>query len=75
MLLFAKLHKAFSGYFDPEMYFEIMKITNVRGDLTDGRLKQNNLTTPYGGAPRPVLPFSKFISFLLLDTLIRKRLF
>ena len=35
MLLVSKLNKLLFGYFDPEKYFEIIKITNFQGELTD----------------------------------------
>ena len=35
MLLFSKLNQIFIGYFDPEMVFYIVKITDFRGDLSD----------------------------------------
>ena len=35
VLPFSKLIKKFSGYFDPDFFFKIMKIDNFRGELTD----------------------------------------
>ena len=43
MLLFSKLNKMCFGYFDPEIFYQIMKINNFRGDLTDISAKKEAL--------------------------------
>ena len=35
MLLFSNLNNTFSGYFDPDFFFKIMKINNLWGELND----------------------------------------
>ena len=43
MLPFSKLNKIFFGYFDPDFFFEIIKINNFRGELTDNSAKNEAL--------------------------------
>ena len=52
VLPFSKLKKIFFGYFDPEHVFEIMKINNFRGELTDISAKRNTVVHWTESVPR-----------------------
>ena len=43
MLLFSNSNKYFIGYFDPFLFFFIIKLINFRGDLTDISAKKETL--------------------------------
>ena len=43
VLPFSKLNYKFFGYFDPEFFFSIVKISNFRGEQTDISAKKDAL--------------------------------
>ena len=47
MLLFSKSNKTVFVYFDPDFFFEIMKITNFRGDLDGMWVKKEPLSVTH----------------------------
>ena len=43
VLLFSKLNKLFFGYFDPDFFYNIVKINDFRGELDDISAKKEAL--------------------------------
>ena len=67
MLLFSKLNKKYSGYFDPKkIFFQILKINNFRCDVTDILAKKEALDLSEGIIQRAgLVPPRELSSFMI----------